>query len=94
MRRVAAVVMALVTAIPAAALDANSQPPLRLMSRPERAVPFETPPPVATPQEGDETEPEIDAAVATTLSGQRNLLRLDDETQATCLAALRDLGVV
>ena len=94
MKRLAAVVVALVAVMPATAQDADPQAPLRPMPRHERAAPVGAPLPVARPQDVDRPAPKIEAAPAIVAPGQRDLLRLDDGSHATCLATLSDLGVV
>lgn len=56
-------------------------------------VPLRFPPQTASDQTDSEAEAEADPTIAPQ-PGQRDLLRLDDAAQASCLVALRELAVV
>ena len=93
MMRVAAMMMAMVMAIPATAQDAPPQVSVRPTPRPEN-TPTPAVPHQADPQSVDEkTGSGADPSPAQKV-GQRDLLRLDDAEYAACLAALRKLEVV
>jgi len=116
MTRFAALLVAMVLAVPAGAQDAAPPTSERPVPRPEDApaVPEEAPAaprkapsvseiaPLGTvplrfpPQTaGDETESAAEAGpTIAPQPGQRDLLRLDDAAQASCMVALRDLAVV
>jgi hypothetical protein len=88
MIRVAAMMMAMAAAMPATAQNAAPRDLVRPMLRPENA------PTVAVPPQPAGAKTDSTAAPSTALqAGQRDLLRLDDATYASCLVALRELAV-
>ena len=94
MMRIAAMMVTLATALPATAQNATPQATVRPMPRPVGNAPVTVPLQVAPWQGGDETDPASDPAIPVASTGQRDLLRLDDQSYASCLSALGTLGVV
>lgn len=94
MMRVAAMTLAMAIAMPAAAQDAAPQASARPILRPESAPKVAVPQQVAPQQAVDKSDSRTDPSTEAKAPGQRDLLRLDDATYASCLAELRDLGVV
>lgn len=94
MMRLAVLLVAMAVALPVTAEDATGQDSVRPMPRPESAPTVEVPAQVAPPQAVDKTGSVAAPSPATAAPGQRDLLRLDDATYASCLVTLRDLGVV
>ena len=94
MRVAAIIILAMATAMPAIAQDAGTQAPIRPMPRPENGPAAAAPAQVTPPQSIEETENVAAPSSANAAKGQRDLLRLDDATNASCLVALHDLAVV
>lgn len=92
MMRVAVLMVAMASAMTAAAQDAAPQASIHPKSRPESAPTVTLPEQVATPQSVDKTDSGADPSTKLQ-AGQRDLLRLDDATYASCLVALNKLGV-
>lgn len=102
MMRIGAVLVAMAIAAPAGAQDAaptaSERPVPRLENAPAVSeipllgtVPLRFPPQTASDQ--TDSAAEADPTIAPQ-PGQRDLLRLDDAAQASCLVALRELAVV
>ena len=93
MMRVAAIMLAMAIAMPSTAQDAATQAPIRPMPRPENAPKAAASAQVTPPPSVEETENIAAPSPAIAAKGQRDLLRLDDATYASCLVALHDLAV-
>ncbi|MDT8853619.1 extensin family protein [Paracoccaceae bacterium Fryx2] len=94
MIRAAAMALAMAIALPAAAQDAAPLASERPKPRPEPGPDVEAPRQASPEEAADNGTGTADPPTEAREAGRRDVLRLDDASQASCLAALRDLGVV
>ena len=93
MTRVATLIVAMASAMAAAAQDATPQTSVHPKSRPENAPTVALPTQVATPQVAEKTDSGADPSIKLQ-TGHRELLKLDAAAYASCLVTLRELAVV
>jgi len=93
MKCLAVVAVAVSVALPAAAQESAPHVSGRPLPRPEREPGPGVPVQITPRQADDKADSALVLPPPTIATGQRDLLRLDDASYASCLVALRDLGM-